>query len=223
MARGSGLLERHRVAGRRPVRNPFTGGGRHHRVRHEPERRDDLAGALELGVQPVVPRPADHRWLRRHLRRASHQQPDGSRDVGFRDSPSQVSSTVAGQAYNLSVWVRSEVAGRTINLKAREVTSSGSSPGALTQPYLAPDTAWHRIALTYVARGTGNDLSFVVYATAVGPNQGFWADLFSASVTTPDPSPTVTTATATATATGTTEPTVTATPPTPPNRPSPPR
>ena len=37
-----------------------------------------------------------------------------SRDVGFRDSPSQVSSTVAGQAYNLSVWVRSEVAGRTI-------------------------------------------------------------------------------------------------------------
>ena len=95
-----------------------------------------------------------------------------SRDVGFRDSPcSQVSSTVAGQAYNLSVWVRSEVAGRTINLKAREVTSSGGSPGALAQPYLAPDTAWHRIALTYVARGTGNDLSFVVYATAVGPDQ----------------------------------------------------
>ena len=141
--------------------------------------------------------------------RATNNQ-TSSRDVGFRDNPSQVSSTVAGQAYSLSVWVRSEVAGRTINLKAREVTSSGGSPGALTQPYPAPDTAWHRIALTYVARGTGNDLSFVVYATAVGPNQGFWADLFSASVTTPDPSPTGTTqptATATASPTVTTSPT----------------
>ena len=117
--------------------------------------------------------------------RATNSQ-TASRDVGFRDTPSQVSSTVAGQAYGLSVWVRSEVAGRTISLKAREVTSSGASPGALTQPYLAPDTAWHRIALTYVARGTGNALSFVVFATAVGPNQGFWADLFSAS---PDPRP----------------------------------
>ncbi len=143
--------------------------------------------------------------------RATNSQ-TASRDVGFRDTPSQVSSTVAGQAYGLSVWVRSEVAGRTISLKAREVTSSGASPGALTQPYLAPDTAWHRIALTYVARGTGNALSFVVFATAVGPNQGFWADLFSASATTPDPSPTGTTQpTATATGTATTSPSVTAT------------
>ena len=43
--------------------------------------------------------------------RATNNQ-TASRDVGFRDSPSQVSSTVAGQAYNLSVWVRSEVAGQ---------------------------------------------------------------------------------------------------------------
>lgn len=120
--------------------------------------------------------------------RATNSQ-TATRDVGFRDSPSQVSSTAAGRSYDLSVWVRSDVAGTTINLKAKEVAPSGTSPGSLTQPLRVPDTGWHRIALSYVARGSGNALSFVVYATSAAPGQGFWADLFSASLTTPDPEP----------------------------------
>ncbi|WP_157559579.1 phytase [Nocardioides sp. Soil777] len=148
--------------------------------------------------------------------RASNSQ-TVARDVGFRDKPSNVTSTVAGQVYDLSVWVRSEVAGRTINLKVKEITPSGSSPGVLTQPLQAPDTGWHRLALSYAARGAGNSLSFIVYATSVAPGQGFWADQFSVSVTTPDPTPTETptgteTPTPTETPTGTETPTPTETP-----------
>ena len=61
-----------------------------------------------------------------------------SRDVGFRDNPSQVSSTVAGQAYSLSVWVRSEVAGRTISLKA------GRSRRAAPPPVRSRSPIWPR-------------------------------------------------------------------------------
>lgn len=142
--------------------------------------------------------------------RASNSQ-TASRDVGFKDRPSHVTSTAAGQVYDLSVWVRSEVAGTTINLKAKEVTPSGASPGTLTQPFRTPDTSWHRLALSYPARAAGNSLSFIVYATAVAPNRGFWADQFSASTTTPDPTPTPT-----ETPTVTETPTPTETPPPPP-------
>ena len=142
--------------------------------------------------------------------RASNSQ-TVARDVGFKDKPSHVTSTVAGQVYDLSVWVRSEVAGRTINLKVKEFTPSGSSPGVLTQPLQATDTGWHRLALSYAARGAGNSLSFIVHATSVAPGQGFWADQFSVSVTTPDPTPTET-PTVTETPTPTETPTVTETP-----------
>jgi myo-inositol-hexaphosphate 3-phosphohydrolase len=141
--------------------------------------------------------------------RATNSQTAG-RDVGFKDKPSHVTSTVVGQVYDLSVWVRSDVAGTTINLKVKELTASGGSPGGLTQSLRVPDTGWHRIALSYPARGSGNSLSFIVYATSAAPGQGFWADLFSVSVTTPDPPPTPT-GTTTPTPTGTTTPTPTGT------------
>ena len=128
VARGRSLFERHRVAGRRLSVPIHRWGGVTTSSSRNRASRLRWRRSLRLDLSSRVQRTTGGYDGTYAVRAMNNETASG--DVGFRESPSQASSTVAGRTYNLSVWVAPRWRGRTINLKAREVTSSGGSPGA---------------------------------------------------------------------------------------------
>ena len=100
--------------------------------------------------------------------------------AGFNDKPRGVGSTVAGSTYTASAWVRANDVGLTLAVQLREWSPDGrTSLGLAKTSLVATDTAWHLITVTYSAAGTGDSLSFAVFATNLSTGRSFLADLFS--------------------------------------------
>ncbi|HSX33742.1 MAG TPA: hypothetical protein VLF91_05405 [Candidatus Saccharimonadales bacterium] len=103
--------------------------------------------------------------------------------LGFNDNPRWVLSTVAGTVYSQSAWVKPTFVGQKLNLRVREWRGST----LVTDKFVtltAADTNWHQLNQTLTAGGTGNQLSFAVYASGFNAGQSFYADDFS--LTTPN-------------------------------------
>lgn len=85
------------------------------------------------------------------------------------DVRNTVSSTVAGERYTMTAYVRSSRAGVTAQLKAREVYSSTGRQSNQTQRKLG-DTSWTKVSLSFVAKRTGSqiDLNVQFWGLAVG-------------------------------------------------------
>ena len=96
---------------------------------------------------------------------------------GFNDNPRWVTSTTAGTVYTQSVWVDPTFAGQQISLKLRE-WKGNTLVTDRTVTLKATSTGWQQLTQTLTAGGTGNQLSFAVYAT-ISAGQSFYADDFS--------------------------------------------
>ncbi len=98
--------------------------------------------------------------------------------LGFNDNPRWVTSTVAGKAYTQSAWVKPTFVGQKLNLRLREWNGST----LITDKVITITAAtinWQQISQTVNAAATGNQLSFVVYASSFNAGQSFYADDFS--------------------------------------------
>ncbi len=102
---------------------------------------------------------------------------------GFNDNPRWVTSTVAGTVYSQSAWVDPTFVGQKITLRLREWNGST----LVTDKFVtltAATTGWQQMNQTLTAGGSGNQLSFAVYAIGISAGQYFYADDFS--LTTPN-------------------------------------
>ena len=99
---------------------------------------------------------------------------------GLNVDPRPVAATQAGRTYSGSAWVKPAAAGMPVTLLLREARSTGTAPpGGYTAATVVPTTTdWQRVQASYVAKETGNTLSFSVYAS-LAPTQWFRADAFS--------------------------------------------
>lgn len=96
---------------------------------------------------------------------------------GFNDNPRWVTNTVAGTTYTQSAWVDPTFIGQKISLRLREWKSSTLVTDKVVT-VTAATTGWQQLSQTLTAAGTGNQLSFAVYAS-ISAGQYFYADDFS--------------------------------------------
>jgi hypothetical protein len=102
---------------------------------------------------------------------------------GFNDNPRWVTNTVVGTTYTQSAWVEPGFPGQKITMHLREWKGTTLVTDKLVT-LTAATTNWQQVARTLTAGGSGNQLSFAVYATSFSAGQWFNADDFS--LTTPN-------------------------------------
>ncbi|WP_133798223.1 glycerophosphodiester phosphodiesterase family protein [Kribbella caucasensis] len=107
----------------------------------------------------------------------------GTAQHGFSSSPRVLDgtpgkATVAGKTYVGSAQVKPGVTGQKINLYLRERNAAGTTVGSKTIVKTTSGTGWQSIAGTYTAVGTGNTITYTLWATS-GAGVSFYADLFS--------------------------------------------
>ena len=89
------------------------------------------------------------------------------------DKPNWIISTQAGP-YVVSIWVRSDVAGRSLKLRVREY-SSGSNVGS-TSTTIALTAAWQLVSVTYSPAAPGSFLDVQAYTSSAPVGVCFQAD-----------------------------------------------
>jgi uncharacterized repeat protein (TIGR01451 family) len=102
---------------------------------------------------------------------------------GFNDNPRWVLKTVTGTTYTQSAWVDPTFVGQKISLRLREWNVNT----LVTDKFVtltAAATGWQQLTQTLTAAGSGNQLSFAIYANSISAGQSFYADDFS--LTTPN-------------------------------------
>lgn len=110
------------------------------------------------------------------------------------DRKNTVQSTVAGERYTMSAYVRSSRAGATAQLKGREVFATSGRQSNETHLALR-DTAWHKLSFDFVAQRTGSQIDLNVQFWGLVVGQKVYVDDVSlvrrsASPSTTPPAPT---------------------------------
>jgi hypothetical protein len=103
---------------------------------------------------------------------------------GFIDKPiwmdgTSGKGTVTGNVYTGDIWLKADTAGQVFNVYLRERNASNVTVGSKTVTVTAATTGWTHLTNAYTAVGTGNSLTFYVYATNVAAGAGFNADMMS--------------------------------------------
>jgi hypothetical protein len=89
-------------------------------------------------------------------------------------------ATTAGQVYIGSAFVIANTAGEKISLTVKEQTTSGTVVGSHVTSVTLSDTSWHQISSAYSAKGTGNTIRYLLFATNLASTaQSFQADCLS--------------------------------------------
>jgi hypothetical protein len=107
---------------------------------------------------------------------------------GFISKPSWLDgsagkATVAGKVYSGSVWIKPDYVGQKFNLYLREISPSNTTVGSKTTTLTAASTNWQKLTNDYMAKGSGNSLSFHVFTTSAAARSGFNADALSLTTT----------------------------------------
>jgi hypothetical protein len=89
------------------------------------------------------------------------------------DKPNWIAATQAGP-YVVSLWVRSDVAGRSLKLRVREY-SSGANVGS-TSTTIALTSEWQLVSVTYTPAAPGSSLDFQAYTSSTPVGVCFQAD-----------------------------------------------
>ena len=89
-------------------------------------------------------------------------------------------ATTAGQMYTGSAFIKANTAGEKISLTVKEQTTSGTVVGSHVTTVTLSDTGWHQISSPYTAKGTGNTIRYLLFATNLASTaQSFLADCLS--------------------------------------------
>ena len=89
-------------------------------------------------------------------------------------------ATTAGQLYSGSAFIKANTAGERISLTVKEQTTSGTVVGSHATTVTLSDTSWHQISSAYTAKGTGNTIHYLLFATNLASTaQSFQADCLS--------------------------------------------
>jgi hypothetical protein len=99
--------------------------------------------------------------------------PAGTNAV-LNDRQSTVATTVAGDGYRVSAWVRSNKAGLTGQLRIREVLNGNMR--TVSQNYRLNGTGWQLVELSVVAASTGASFDLNVLAWRLSSGQELWVD-----------------------------------------------
>jgi len=89
-------------------------------------------------------------------------------------------ATTVGQVYTGSAFVQASTAGEQITLLIRETTAGGTGVGYHSTTVTAGDTSSHQISSAYTAKGTGDVIHYMLYASNfASSSQYFLADCLS--------------------------------------------
>jgi hypothetical protein len=99
--------------------------------------------------------------------------------TGVKDKPYLIDSTVIGQTYNASVWVRGQAAGQQISLRLRGIQPNGVGVKNKNVGVTVADTDWHQLNVAYTAEATGSRLIFSIYSDNLAAGDWFLADSMS--------------------------------------------
>lgn len=90
------------------------------------------------------------------------------RAVVLNEQKDTVSSTIKGNTYTMTAWVRSSRAGTVAQIKARELGTGEHYSHEYR--YALPDTAWHQLKMDFTARWGGStlDLNIQFWGNVVG-------------------------------------------------------
>jgi hypothetical protein len=99
--------------------------------------------------------------------------PAGTNAV-LNDRRSTVASTVAGDEFRVSAWVRTNKAGLAGQLRIREVLNS--KVRTVAQRYTLDGTGWQHVELSVVAASTGAEFDLNVLAWNFSSGQELWVD-----------------------------------------------
>ncbi|MGE5482856.1 MAG: carbohydrate binding domain-containing protein [Bacteroidota bacterium] len=100
------------------------------------------------------------------------------------DNPASVSSTVAGQKYWASAWVKaasSSSLGKTVTLRLREINSSGVLVKETVSPGIALTNSFQQLFVTVTVTASGNTLDLRISQGGAASGDAFYADLFDLS------------------------------------------
>ena len=144
------------------------------------------------------------------------------RDAVLNDVKSTVASTVAGDEFGVSAWVRTDKAGLEGQLRIREVLNGNVR--TVAQRYTLNGTGWQRVELSVVAASTGAKFDLNVLAWNFSSGQKLWVDDVSlkkvapgveeSTVEAPGATTSTTSTPSTTTTSTTVQPTTTPAPPT---------
>lgn len=117
------------------------------------------------------------------------------------DAPNSVPSTVAGQTYRGTAWLRASQANTSLVLRLLEFNTSNALVTSKQSSYWAADTLWHKITVDLVAARAGSSIDVNALAWDLGAGKSFLVDDVSVAplttTTLPPPStPTAPTTTA---------------------------
>jgi hypothetical protein len=107
------------------------------------------------------------------------------------DAPNTVATTIAGQTYQATAWLRASQANTSLVLRLLEFDSNDVLAGSAQSAYEATDTAWHKITVDLVAARTGASIDVNALAWGLAPGRSFLVDDVSVvplATTTPAPS-----------------------------------
>jgi FlaG/FlaF family flagellin (archaellin) len=90
------------------------------------------------------------------------------------DRQSTVASTVAGEEFRVSAWVRTNSAGLAGQLRIREVLNGNVR--TVAQPYTLNGTGWQLVELSVVAASTGAGFDLNVLGWSLSSGQELWVD-----------------------------------------------
>lgn len=118
------------------------------------------------------------------------------------DAPNSVPSTVAGQTYRATAWLRASQANTSLVLRLLEFNTSNALVTSRQSSYWATDTLWHKITLDLVASRAGSSIDVNALAWDLGPGKSFLIDDVSVAPVTTTTTPAPGTATPPATTSG---------------------
>jgi acid phosphatase len=117
----------------------------------------------------------DGRWALRVGLQSGHAGTAGVNNV----KPTWVTSSVAGDSYTGSVFVRA-TAGDEVSLMVRETTQSGAGGiGYHTSTMTLHDGGWHQLTSEYTAKKNGDQIRYTLYASNLTSGQSVLADCLS--------------------------------------------
>jgi hypothetical protein len=92
------------------------------------------------------------------------------------DAPNSVASTVAGQTYRATAWLRASQANTSLVLRLLEFNTSNALATSKQSYYWATDTVWHKITVDLVASRAGSSIDVNALAWDLGAGKSFLVD-----------------------------------------------